>query len=96
VLANALAQEAQASACNCSQCGGRVAESDFVRYVFDFTFEKDQALRPDSDAVNEHGVGECRRCWDDAPDSTWRGKCVRCGRSWGHLSHCPNCRGRVQ
>jgi hypothetical protein len=97
-LTEALAASAETTGLAvCAICGVSVVEDDFIHYIFDFSFERDPALRPDPEAVKAHGAGECRACWDSAPPSSlWRAKCVRCGRGWGGYSNCPNCRGRVR
>lgn len=80
----------------CAICGVSVVDADFIDYIFDFSFERDPALRSDPEQVKANGAGECRRCWDGAPAGGWSAKCVRCGRGWGGYTHCPNCRGRVR
>jgi hypothetical protein len=94
-LATALAAESPRCA-TCSQCGHSVLREWFVPYSFDFSFERDPALRPDPEAVAAFGQGECWDCWKSAPDAGVSGKCVRCGRGWGGYSHYPNCKGRVR
>jgi hypothetical protein len=81
----------------CSQCRASVPEAEFVRYVFDFSFERDPALRPDPIELERHGEGECQDCWDGQENVGFVGTCERCGRVCaGHKSHCRDCRGRVR
>jgi hypothetical protein len=96
-LTEALAASAETTGLAvCAICGVSVGEDDFIRYVFDFSFERDPERRPDPEVVEAHGAGECRECWDSAPAGGAWAKCVRCGRGWGSYSNCPNCRGRVR
>ena len=96
-LATALANEVEAAGLfPCSQCGKRVPDHDFVRYINDFSYIRKKSDQPDPARLLEHGDGECWRCFDEAGVSNYNGKCVRCRRPWGGHPHCPNCRGRVQ